>query len=181
MEDNIQSQFKKAQLPPFGSEMSVVPATVMGTEVSQTMENQSLVQKNAPLSPTEDSMRKANADIRKEVEKGLTPMIASKEAEKIVRQDTGESERREVKRMETVTAAVGELSTRQAQEQVMNRVDQRGRAVQRPRLAQGRAPSTPAQAIAKKGMSKALKYALIGGGTSIAATGGILGITSLFT
>ncbi len=182
--DDLKSQLEKARLPAFGSEMSVVPETVLGAEVSQSMENESLVRKSVPLSPTEDSLRKADANIRKGLKKGLEkemiPAFASQEAQRTVRGDAGRSERRETERMETATAAISELSTRQAQEQVVNRVDQQGRTVQRPRLAQPRPPASPAQAIAKKGMSKALKWGLIAGVSTATATGGILGITSLF-
>ena len=179
--DNILSQLEKAKLPAFGADMSVVPQVVVGTEVAQSMENESITRKNIPLAPTEESLKKAEADIRKGVEKGMTPLIASRAPERIVGQGTAESGRQEIERMQAATTPISQLSTQQAQQQVPKRVDQRGKAVQRPRLAEGRQPASPKQTIAKKGMSKALKWALIAGGATGIATGGILGITSLLT
>jgi hypothetical protein len=182
--DDIRSQLEKAKLPAFGANTSVVPEVVVGTEVSQSMENESLIQKNIPLAPTESSLRKADTDIRKGVEKGvrkeMVPLIASQEAGRIVSQGAGGSGQREIERIETAATPLSPLSTRQAQQQVPKRVDQRGRAVQRPRLDQGRQPASPTQRP-KKGMSKALKFGLIAGGASGIATGGILGIISSLT
>jgi hypothetical protein len=182
--NDIRSQIEKAKLPAFGADMSVVPEVVVGNEVAQSMESESLIRKKIPLAPTEESLKKADADIRKGVEKGIRkemiPLIASQEAGRGVRQGTGESGQREIERMEAATTPISPLSTRQAQQQVPKRVDQRGKAVQRPRLTEGRQPASTTQST-KKGMSKALKWALIAGGSTGLATGGILGLTNLLT
>ena len=189
--EDIKSQIEKARLTE-----SLTAKTVVESSAAELVARQSgtemRVRESVPLSMTPESQKKAEGQIRAGVEEGIKKQLAGVMGER-GRTQAHEASANEESRMgglregmvqntrrveESEEGEEGEEgeepSMRESQSQVPKRIGQQGETVQRPRLAQSRMPSSPAQAIAKKGMSKALKYALITGGTTGLTTGGFL-------
>lgn len=184
MEKNdIKSQLEKAKL--FETLPGQKGAEAMTTdERTERAETEMRGQATASMAISPESLKKAEGQIQEEVEKGVREKMAGV-MEKRETSRKGTENAREAEQMGTMregmirTSRAAEEtkgaeesegpSMREQQSQVPRRVDQAGKATQRPRLAQGRASTDQAGEAATKAATSVFKILALPLGSGIAA------------